>query len=101
MKLGSIRTFAEILKSDSAISNLLFSLHCPFQNFFLFFDANYLDRQKTERAHGKRKVAQLKRHHFLALDSQSINLTQKLFRIIKNFEVGTYTVFISNDETRF
>ena len=74
MKLGSIRTFAEILKSGSAISNLLLSLHCPFKNFFLFFDANYLDRQHSKRAHGERKVAQQKRQQFISLDSQSIRL---------------------------
>ena len=30
------------------------------------------ERQHSEQAHGKRKVAQLKRQQFLSLDSQSI-----------------------------
>ena len=47
------------------------SLHCPSKNFFLFFNANSLERQHNERVHGKRKVAQLKRQQFLSLDSQS------------------------------
>ena len=52
---------------------------CPFfygafvhHGFALFFDANSLERQNSERAHGKRKIAQLKRQQFLSLDSQSI-----------------------------
>ena len=45
------------------------SLYCPSKNFF---HANSLDIQHSERAHGKRKVAQLKRQQFLSLDSQSI-----------------------------
>ena len=40
--------------------------------FLPFFNANSLERQHSERAHGKRKVAQLKRQQFLSLDSQSI-----------------------------
>ena len=51
--------------------NSLTSLHCPSKNFLLFFDANSLEIQYSERAHGKRKVAQLKRQQFLSLDSQS------------------------------
>ena len=49
------------------------SLHCPSKNLFLFFDANSLERQHIERAHGKRKVAQLKRQRFLSLESQSVS----------------------------
>ena len=48
------------------------SLHWPSKKVFLFFDANSLDRQHSERAHAKRKVSQLKRQQFLFLDSQSI-----------------------------
>ena len=32
------------------------SLECLSKNFFLFFDANSLDRQHSERAHGTHKV---------------------------------------------
>ena len=46
------------------------SLHSPAKNFFLFFDAIFLEVQHSERANGKRKKVQLKQ--FLCLDSQSI-----------------------------
>ena len=42
--------------------------------FFLFFYTNSLDRQYSERANSKRKVAQLKRQQFHSLDSQSNSL---------------------------
>ena len=45
-------------------------LHSPSKNFFLFFDANSLERQHSKRTHDKPKVAQLKRQQFLSLDSQ-------------------------------
>ena len=63
-----------ILKSGQNAAGI-----CPFfygafvhHGFALFFDANSLERQNSERAHGKRKIAQLKRQQFLSLDSQSI-----------------------------
>ena len=69
------------------------SLHCPSKNFFLFFDANSLDRQHSERAHGKRKVAQLKQ--FFSLDSQSILLwlfkERRAILVFYNFEVPFVT----------
>ena len=38
---------------------MVHSLHFPSKNLFLFFDANSLDRQHSERVRGQRKVAQL------------------------------------------
>ena len=54
--------------------------HCPFQNFFIFFDANSLDRQQSEQVHDKQMVAQLKRQQFLSLDSQSISKEVKVLK---------------------
>ena len=54
---------------------IVISIALPFvnsKNFFLFLDANSLERQQSEQANGKRKVAQLKWQQFLSLDSQSI-----------------------------
>ena len=57
------------------------SLHCPFKNFFLFFDVNSLERHRSEQAYGKRKVAQLKGQQVLSLDTQSINDFKKVWQI--------------------
>ena len=46
--------------------NVHLRIVCP------FFDVNSLDRQHSVRAHGERKVAQLKRQQFLSLDSHII-----------------------------
>ena len=35
-------------------------LHCPSKNFFLFFDANSLERQHSDQAHGKRTGSTIK-----------------------------------------
>ena len=50
------------------------SLHSPSKNFFLFSNVNSLGRQHSERAHGERNVAQLKRQQILSLDSQNISI---------------------------
>ena len=57
-------------------------LKCPSKNVFLFY-ANSMDRWHcSERAHGKRKVLQLKRQQFHSLNSQSIRTLE--YRIIFN-----------------
>ena len=40
--------------------------------FLPFFGLSFLNGQRSETIHDKRKVAQLKRQQFLSLDSQSI-----------------------------
>ena len=49
------------------------------EEFLPFFHANSIDRQHSDRGHGKRKAAQLKRQQFLSLDSQSIYVCNEIF----------------------
>ena len=71
------------------------SFYCASKNFFLFFDANSLDRQYSERGHGNRKVAQFKIQQFHSLDSQGIHLQarKEVFADIRNakFKCGFHT----------
>ena len=64
----SIQTMPFQLRYLSSTIGSLTSL--PSKNFFRSFDTNSLDRhrQHSEPAHGKQKVAQLKRHQFLSFD---------------------------------
>ena len=60
------------------------SLHCPSKDFFPFFYANSLERQHSERAHGKRKIVLFKRQQCLSIDSQSIGDASKQTRAPSN-----------------